>query len=366
MLTAYKRNKTVNTFTARRSFRLSESENAPDKHTARKSGFTRQEILSRLVTRRYVEETRLVPFAEYSIRIQHEGIGHYFPLGTSDKICACVKAWEITRMVQEQGWSTVLEQIPREITLAVFWTRNPLCCTYTTLYSAPGGIPKKWLKWPPQAHRHCRTLIVHPKESVRRALGFWIDRQPGFYCAAAFSTLAEARASLAAQEVGVMLVDRSLMENPGGLALDQISAALPKLHVFGMGIYEESNYIFHSVTGVKSGYLLCRRHAPNLFDPIKILAMNTGVAPDSVVSELMKFFQTLFGAQPEKILPPDRELLTAREHDVLMGLTRGRSEKEVAAELQISSLTVHNHVKSIYSKLNAHSRTEAVVKYLYP
>jgi DNA-binding NarL/FixJ family response regulator len=159
-------------------------------------------------------------------------------------------------------------------------------------------------------------------------------------------------------------VDRDLMEPAGAPSLSQISEALPNLNVFGMGVYEESNYIFHSVTGVTSGYMLCRRHVEQLFDPIKILTAKPDISRAALAVELMKFFRTPFENPFRAAKPREHGTLTAREHDVLIGLTRGRSEKEVAADLQISILTVHNHVKKIYAKLDVHSRTEAVVKYL--
>ncbi|MBJ7283194.1 MAG: response regulator transcription factor, partial [Acidimicrobiia bacterium] len=53
--------------------------------------------------------------------------------------------------------------------------------------------------------------------------------------------------------------------------------------------------------------------------------------------------------------------LTRREHEVLQQLAEGRSSQEIAAELFISLKTVKNHLGSIYTKLEAHNRTQAVL-----
>lgn len=60
-------------------------------------------------------------------------------------------------------------------------------------------------------------------------------------------------------------------------------------------------------------------------------------------------------------LPADIETLTARENQVLELLTKGLSNKQIAARLDISSHTAKFHVNSILNKLNASTRTEAVV-----
>ncbi|MCL4549144.1 MAG: response regulator transcription factor, partial [Bacteroidetes bacterium] len=56
--------------------------------------------------------------------------------------------------------------------------------------------------------------------------------------------------------------------------------------------------------------------------------------------------------------------LTPREEQILELLSKGYLYKEIASELIISPDTVHNHLRKIYEKLQVHSRTEAVVKYL--
>lgn len=57
----------------------------------------------------------------------------------------------------------------------------------------------------------------------------------------------------------------------------------------------------------------------------------------------------------------DRGPLTRREHEVLQQLAAGRTSQEIAEELFISLKTVKNHLGSIYAKLEAHNRTQAVL-----
>ena len=59
----------------------------------------------------------------------------------------------------------------------------------------------------------------------------------------------------------------------------------------------------------------------------------------------------------------ETETLTAREMEVLQGLSRGHPYKEIASELGISLSTVRTYIQRIYEKLHVHSQTEAVMKY---
>jgi len=315
----------------------------------------------KLVNRHYLEDAKLVAGPELSARIEHAGESAYFPLGTSAVLVAAGKAEEIHRFVCEKGWAAAKGVYPRELTVAFFWTASPLTCTYTSLYSVPGKIPELW-QYPPSKSKTCRVVLVEPEECVRKAAAFWIDRQPGFFCAAALDSICEAIEIARRERPNLLLVNRALMEQPGALPLGRLRERLPEVQTFGFGIFEESNYIFHSVTGVKSGYLLCRRPPGKVFEPIQRLGNQPGTPHSLLEREVLDYFQSLFAGRNEN--RSEVWNLTSREHDVLAALARGLTEKEVATALNISTQTVHNHVKSIYSKFDAHSRTEVVVKYL--
>ena len=60
--------------------------------------------------------------------------------------------------------------------------------------------------------------------------------------------------------------------------------------------------------------------------------------------------------------PPGGITLTSREHDVLRGLARGATQKEIAATLFISPATVNKHVQRLYAKLGVRAAGAAVAK----
>lgn len=94
--------------------------------------------------------------------------------------------------------------------------------------------------------------------------------------------------------------------------------------------------------------------------------------PDTIVAALMALEQgltaidprliDLLGSAPRGDYPPPTERLTARENEVLQLLARGLANRAIAQELGITLHTVKFHVNAIMSKLQAQSRTEAVVR----
>ena len=58
----------------------------------------------------------------------------------------------------------------------------------------------------------------------------------------------------------------------------------------------------------------------------------------------------------------EEPLLSARQVEILQAIANGATTKQVARELGITQKTVHNHLNAIYRKLDAQSRTDAVVR----
>ncbi len=68
--------------------------------------------------------------------------------------------------------------------------------------------------------------------------------------------------------------------------------------------------------------------------------------------------RSIEAVNPSGIIDP----LSEREMDVLKLLAQGSTDKKIAENLVIARETVHKHLKNIYSKLDVHSRTEAIAR----
>jgi len=319
----------------------------------------------RLLTRRYTDGLRPRPSGELSVRIEHGGESHYFPLGTADEGLAARRAADTYSTLAAAGWTSVRQTFPREITVAVFWAMDPLACTYTTLFTELAGRGAR-----PQAHagREIAGLvcIVEADDGVRRALASCVAAQLHPWQVATLSTAEEALRLSARLRPALVLINRSLPDLAGGECAEKLNARYPQIPAFTYGIYNESDQLFLSFAGVGAGYILRRRPAGLLLEPIAPIASIASMrppAPDQLARRVRRYFQSFFDAVPMMDVHALARL-TPREQEILDALSKGYVDKEVAHRLGISAWTVHGHLQSIFRKLEVHTRTEAVVKYL--
>jgi len=318
----------------------------------------------RLISRPYLNWARGSKDPELSARIEHAGTWYHFPLGTRMAETAASRARAIYRAILAHGWPQVCSQVTRELTISIFWNASPVACTYTTFLTLPadqihpsGHLPA----WPGPRKR---VLLVEPDPTVLRALRFWIDRQRGFECAAAFPSPAAACEATSEVKPDLALLNRTFAGPTGTRTLQWPQHQLRKVPTFDYGIYAESDQIFVSVSGVEAGYVFRRRMPNQLFDPVSSIAHLETVSAPEVHRHISDYFKQLF----EPASPPNEERslhqFTIREEEILNLVSKGSPDKEVAQALGISVWTVRNHLKRVYEKLTVHSRTEAAVKYL--
>jgi DNA-binding NarL/FixJ family response regulator len=139
----------------------------------------------------------------------------------------------------------------------------------------------------------------------------------------------------------------------------QLKAKLPQVHVLMLTVYEDSNRLFKSLMAGASGYMLKRSQPAKLFAAIQEVCEGGAPMTPEIARRVVHYFRQI----PE---PPTSDLpkLTPRERDILEQLTKGFRYKEIIDNLGISYGTLHSYISKIYEKLQVHSRTEAVMKYM--
>jgi len=316
----------------------------------------------RLIHRRYPEPATPNDERTLSVRIENFGVSRYFPLGTRDENAAAALALDIHQVVASQGWGIANQKFARELTLAFRWLEDPLAWTYTTLHTRTTGNEGQKLN-PSQPKTAKRTIaIIEPDASIRLALAACANSQDGFSCCAAHASVTEALREISHRRIDLVITNYALPDQPGVNCLKALQKEKPGLVGLLYSVFEDSDQLFKSTPGGAGGYMLKRTPPHRIFDPI---AETTGPLTREVIAvKIREYFQRLIATMPSGPSALDMAKLTPREQEILALLAKGDLAKEIADSLGISIWTVHGHVKSIFEKLNVHTRTEAVVKFL--
>ena len=328
---------------------------------------TRPSAMLQLVHRKYIELARPGIPPQFSARLGTDGMSSYFLLGSDDEQQAAKRARTIQRMIEREGWKAACDRHAREFTLALFWSNNPLLGTYTTLLTEPGASVAQPPAAGPSGNRPIRLAIVERDEPIRQALARWVGTLPGWRLAGSFSRLEDALLTrlLAAKEVDLILFNRTLSGSHSDTPRpDKAQSEIHNIPAFGFGIYETSDDIFTFHNSVSRGYFLHRTPPPAMLNPIRAAWDDAHTAPRDFHPQISSYFKELLARKTTGEATEERNSLTPREEEILLRLSKGYPDKQIAASLNISSWTVHNHMKNVFRKLGVHTRTQAVIKYL--
>lgn len=297
-----------------------------------------------------------------AVRIEHAGIGGWFPLGTSDASAAAAKAARIHQTLTEQGWDECCRCFSRELIVGFEWCANPILWTYATVHTLVEGA--RYADAGAAVISSARPIVIVEEDpGVRRALEWCIKRQVQHRCIGCDSTLAFHRISEKSKPA-LVLLNRKLAERLGFASPGRMAVLLDGVPAVTYSLASDGDQLFVSTPGGAEGYLLKRVKPERLLEPI---LQGSPRLPDLAAEEFLPRVKSFF----KELLHPRVgqagsavERLTRRENEVLGLLSKGCVDKEIAQALGISAWTVHGHIKSIFERLGVRTRTEAVVRYL--
>ncbi len=158
-------------------------------------------------------------------------------------------------------------------------------------------------------------------------------------------------------EVDVVLMDLKMPIMNGIQATKEIKEKLPDVHILVLTTYDADEWVLDAVRNGADGYLLKDAPRERLLQAIE--EVNAGRTPvDSKVAG--KLFEQIVRT-PQKSPTTIGSNLTEREHEILILLSHGKSNAEIAENLFLSEGTVRNYVSSILEKLDVTDRTQAAV-----
>jgi DNA-binding NarL/FixJ family response regulator len=156
-------------------------------------------------------------------------------------------------------------------------------------------------------------------------------------------------------EPDIVLMDLSMPGMGGISATRKILGLLPRTQVLVLTVHTDDANLFQAIKAGAQGYILKDCTPEDLTSAIQsVHAGDTITSPDIA----KKMITTFEGIRANTEIAPS---LTERELEVIKALAQGKSNREIARDLDISEKTVRNHASNIYKKLHIFDRTQAVI-----
>jgi two-component system, NarL family, response regulator DegU len=201
-----------------------------------------------------------------------------------------------------------------------------------------------------------RLMLADDHRMLREGLSRSM-REQGFDIVGEAGDGAEAVQLALAVRPDVILMDVTMPEIDGVEACRQVRAQLPDTKVVMLTMHADQGVLTSAIRAGATGYLVKDCSTEEIASAVRMAAGGeTALSPQLAASMLNEVRRW---DQPHK---EEERVVTKREEEVLQLIADGCSTPEVAEKLYISQKTVKNHLASIYQKLDARDRTQAVLQ----
>ncbi len=204
------------------------------------------------------------------------------------------------------------------------------------------------------------VLIADDQELVRSGLRAIIESEPGMRVVGEAGDGAEAVEAVRRLRPHVALMDIRMPHLDGVAATKALlRGAVPvPTRILMLTTFHLDTYITEALRAGASGFLLKEATADQLIEAVRVIASGEAILAPSVTRRLLeRIAEDPAGDGGQRI----RDLLSAREVDVLLLVARGLSNAEIGATLHLAETTVKSHVQSMLGKLGVRDRLQAAV-----
>jgi two-component system response regulator DevR len=200
-----------------------------------------------------------------------------------------------------------------------------------------------------------RILLVDDHEVVRLGLRSLLERHPQFEIIGEASSAREALEQVANNHPDVVVMDIRLPGTSGIEACEEITTRFPETRVLMLTSYAEDEMLFSAIRAGASGYVLKQIGGEELVRALEAVARGEALLDPAVTQRV---FQEVRRAVKEEEASAFAHLSQQEKH-VLLLVSEGKTNREIAKALFLGEGTVRNYVSSILSKLGVSNRAEA-------
>jgi two-component system, NarL family, response regulator len=200
---------------------------------------------------------------------------------------------------------------------------------------------------PNETARSIRVLVVDDHPIVRQGLVSILEDEPDMEIVGQASDGNEAIAQFRLHQPDVVLLDLRMPQLGGVEVITAVRAEAPDANIIMLTIYDTDEAIYQGLRAGARAYLLKDTPCDEILEVIR------------AVYEGRRYISTMVG---EKLAARmDKPMLSDRERQVIDQMAKGKNNREIGAELNITEHTVRFHVNNVLSKLGANDRAHAIV-----
>ena len=212
-------------------------------------------------------------------------------------------------------------------------------------------------------HAPVRILVVDDHTLFRRGLTALLSRDASLRVVGDAADAGQAQRRAAELQPDLILLDNHLPGVNGVDALPALRQAAPSARIVMLTVSEDEADLAAALRAGACGYLLKTIEGDALVSAIQRAMRGASVVSEEMTDKLVAAVRGAAAPAPgdAPAAPSPLEQLSPREREILRGIARGASNKEIARELGIAETTVKIHVQHVLRKLGFSSRVQAAV-----
>jgi DNA-binding NarL/FixJ family response regulator len=201
--------------------------------------------------------------------------------------------------------------------------------------------------------RPIRVLVADDHTIVRTGIRHVLESEAGFEVVGEAANGSEALSLVAELRPDVVVLDISMPGESGLKVAARLRDSSPEPRVLVLSMHDNAEYVLESVRAGADGYLLKDTAVAELRSAIRAVCRGESYFSPPIAGRLRD------ALRGEPLKPAGTlDQLTGREREVLLGVVRGKTNKEIATQLGISHRTVETHRESLMRKLQIRTVAE--------
>jgi DNA-binding NarL/FixJ family response regulator len=199
-----------------------------------------------------------------------------------------------------------------------------------------------------------KVLLVDDHAIIREGLRSLLEKQPGMEVIADTDDGRKARQLVQELSPDIVIMDITMPGLNGIEATRQITAEFPDVKVIALSIHSKRRYVADMLSAGATGYILKECLFDELVAAIKAVATGGRYLSPRITDVVVSDYVKRLSASADSAF----EALKSREREVLQLVAEGKSTKQIALELHVSTKTIEANRRQIMDKLNIHSIAE--------